>query len=467
MAYVWYIGKANRRELRGEEWPGGLVVWNVKNGFSLPQGMFTSDQLNVLDADKEFLLNQEGEIRSLPSEPDPVFGDNMAEYWYSKTRQLHMEILHALEIGEFRGEKGDKGDQGIPGPKGDKGDKGDQGIQGLQGIQGPQGVKGDTGNTGATGRGFNPRGSWLATTAYAVDDIVVQGGETWRCTVAHTSGATWSSTNWERWAQKGATGQGYTYRGAWAASTAYALYQTLSYQGSFYQVTTAHTSTSTFDATKFALLAGKGDTGSIGPTGPKGDKGDKGDTGEQGVQGIQGVKGDQGIQGVKGDKGDKGDMGEGLHFDYYPATYAEMLTIPSPFNGAVAIVLSTTRTYIYNGGWPLNEEDGIMLRGPMGPAGPDGPQGPQGDVGPQGNQGEQGPQGIQGVKGDKGDKGDTGEQGPKGDTGAEGSQGPQGIQGIQGVKGDKGDKGDTGDPGVVVGPLPGTGVTGKIYVVLP
>ncbi|AOE44839.1 tail fiber protein [Gordonia phage Terapin] len=176
MAYVWYIGKANKRELRGEEWPGGLVVWNVKNGFSLPQGMFSEAQLNVLDADRDFLLNQTVEIRQVNAQGDPIFGDNMAEYWYARTKALHDEVEGALETGEFRGEKGDQGDPGPQGPKGDKGDTGSQGLQGVPGDQGPQGDRGEKGDTGDTGRGFNPRGAWQPNTVYAVDDIYTVGG---------------------------------------------------------------------------------------------------------------------------------------------------------------------------------------------------------------------------------------------------------------------------------------------------
>ncbi|UVK63832.1 minor tail protein [Gordonia phage LilyPad] len=439
MAYVWYIGKANRRELRGEQWPGGLVVWNLYNGFSLPQSMFDESQLDILDADKDFLLNQESEVRVLPSEPDPIFGDNAAQYWYSRTRHLHQEILEALELGEFRGEKGDQGDTGPQGPKGDQGDTGPQGPKGDQGIQGIQGVQGNTGPQGATGRGFTPRGSWAALTSYVVDDIVTYSGETWRCVVSHTSASTWSSTNWERWAQKGATGQGYTFRGAWAASTAYALYQTVAYGGQFYQVTTAHTSTSTFDGTKFTLLAAKGDKGDTGSQGPKGDKGDQGDAGPQGIQGIQGVEGDQGIQGIQGPKGDKGDKGDGINIS---ATYANYAALPATApNGTQYFVEDTGKLYLYLAGTKPAENAGVQLQGPMGPAGPKGDQGETGPQGPQGNQGIQGPPGIQG---DIGPKGDPGIQGPKGDKGDEGDQGIQGPEGAQGPKGDTGATGPAG-----------------------
>lgn len=69
-----------------------------------------------------------------------------------------------------------------------------------------RGATGATGGTGAAGRGFNPRGAWAPSTAYAVDDIVTLNGNTYRRTVAGTSGATFNAANWELWAAKGDTG---------------------------------------------------------------------------------------------------------------------------------------------------------------------------------------------------------------------------------------------------------------------
>lgn len=121
------------------------------------------------------------------------------------------------------GAQGPIGPQGIPGNKGDKGDKGDQGVQGPQGIQGPQGVagargadgaagaRGETGPQGPAGTGFNPRGPWTASTAYAVNDIFTAGGRTFRVKTAHTSGSTaptGNTVNVDLWADKGADGTG-------------------------------------------------------------------------------------------------------------------------------------------------------------------------------------------------------------------------------------------------------------------
>lgn len=61
--------------------------------------------------------------------------------------------------------------------------------------------------------GFTPRGTWAASTNYAVNDIIVYNGQTWRVSTAHNSGSTPPSdagpwTNLELWAAKGSGGSG-------------------------------------------------------------------------------------------------------------------------------------------------------------------------------------------------------------------------------------------------------------------
>jgi hypothetical protein len=77
---------------------------------------------------------------------------------------------------------------------------------------GPAGPKGDPGGTGPQGPGFVARGAWATGTVYAVNDIVTNGGQTYRALTAHTAGASFSGVgaNWELWAAKGADGTGGT-----------------------------------------------------------------------------------------------------------------------------------------------------------------------------------------------------------------------------------------------------------------
>ena len=51
------------------------------------------------------------------------------------------------------------------------------------------------------------QGAWAATTAYATDDVVSNGGSTYMCIVAHTSGASFSvGSDWSIMAEKGDAG---------------------------------------------------------------------------------------------------------------------------------------------------------------------------------------------------------------------------------------------------------------------
>ena len=58
------------------------------------------------------------------------------------------------------------------------------------------------------GTGFTPRGPWAPSTAYAVNDIVTTGGNTYRVSTAHTSPGSFTTTNLELWAAKGTDGTG-------------------------------------------------------------------------------------------------------------------------------------------------------------------------------------------------------------------------------------------------------------------
>lgn len=117
-----------------------------------------------------------------------------------------------------KGDKGDTGDQGTQGLQGTKGDtgatgatgatgpKGDQGPPGIQGLQGPQGLQGIQ---GPTGQGFTFRGAWQANTAYNAYDVVTIGGSTYVSSSNFVSGSTFNAANWNLWAQKGNDGNNY------------------------------------------------------------------------------------------------------------------------------------------------------------------------------------------------------------------------------------------------------------------
>ena len=149
---------------------------------------------------------------------------------------------------------------------------------------------GPTGAKGATGVGFRSMGAWKASTAYVNNasyiDVVTYGGSTYACKTSHTSGTAWASTNWTLLAskgdkgdtgakgEKGATGDKGTslrLQGAWKSSTAYVndanYVDVVTYGGSTYACTASHTSATSWDSSKWTLLAQKGNTGDKGATG--------------------------------------------------------------------------------------------------------------------------------------------------------------------------------------------------------
>jgi hypothetical protein len=99
------------------------------------------------------------------------------------------------------------GPAGPPGERGEKGERGDTGPPGLPGEQGPEGKTGPQGPPGA--KGLNARGPWTADTSYVQDDVVTEGGQTWRCGRTRCNGAPTlegRDPHWELLAAKGADG---------------------------------------------------------------------------------------------------------------------------------------------------------------------------------------------------------------------------------------------------------------------
>jgi len=118
------------------------------------------------------------------------------------------------------------------------------------GPQGPQGAK-----------GFNWRGAWNSTTAYAVGDVVGYSGASWIAKVANTgSTPAISNTNWFTVAARGAVG----------------------------------------------APGAQGAQGAVGAQGSQGMAGSHGTAGSQGAQGKAGAQGTVGAQGVPGPQGPAG-----------------------------------------------------------------------------------------------------------------------------------------------------------------
>jgi hypothetical protein len=92
------------------------------------------------------------------------------------------------------GPQGPAGPQGPQGPTGVTGAAGATGAQGPQGPIGPMGLAGPQGPQGIQGpAGINARGPWTSAAAYALNDIVTDQGQTFRC--AHPQGANSNTFN--------------------------------------------------------------------------------------------------------------------------------------------------------------------------------------------------------------------------------------------------------------------------------
>tara|TARA_B100000575_G_scaffold63193_1_gene48257 strand:+ start:5962 stop:10374 length:4413 start_codon:yes stop_codon:yes gene_type:complete len=99
---------------------------------------------------------------------------------------------------------------------------------------------------------FKWRGSWVASTAYVIDDIVKYGGNTYVCTTNHTSSTETSFyssdlSNWDLHVE------GVDNLGNWTGSYWYKVNDIVKYGNTQYLCTVGHTSSSTFDSTKFTV----------------------------------------------------------------------------------------------------------------------------------------------------------------------------------------------------------------------
>lgn len=160
--------------------------------------------------------------------------------------------------------------------------------QGAEGVMGGQGQPGIQGNTGLTP--WQPLDLWAAGATYTSDtpaSTVTYLGTSYVCIASHTASSSFDGTKWRVIAQKGDVGAiGPTGATpwkplvAWATGTAYtnvAPASVVSYLGSSYLANTAHVSGSTFDASKWTLLASRGNTIITGTTAPSNTSGVDGD----------------------------------------------------------------------------------------------------------------------------------------------------------------------------------------------
>lgn len=91
---VWFIGHWGTKTITSAEWAtvgitAATVTWSAANAWSIPQSVFSTEQLLWLDADDGFLLGQSGP-RSDPSPgPDSQNYGGSAYVYYRKTQELY------------------------------------------------------------------------------------------------------------------------------------------------------------------------------------------------------------------------------------------------------------------------------------------------------------------------------------------------------------------------------------------
>jgi hypothetical protein len=151
-------------------------------------------------------------------------------------------------------------------------------------------------------------------------------------------------------------------KGAWSGATAYTVGDIVTSAGSSYVCISNHTNQQPPNATYWALLASKGDTGATGATGPTG------------ATGATGAKGDT------GDTGPQGDPGMVWEGPWQTSTaYAVDDVVSNSGSSYICIEAHTSGTFATDlaaGKWQL-----VAQKGDTGAQGPQGNQGPAGDDG--------------------------------------------------------------------------------------
>ena len=96
-----------------------------------------------------------------------------------------------------------------------------------------------------------PLNNWQANKKYKVGYTVLQDGKLYRCKTEHTSTTTFDATKFTEISASGAGGIS-----VWASNTQYAVNDVVIDSNLIWQCSTAHTSTTTFDESKWICLSG-------------------------------------------------------------------------------------------------------------------------------------------------------------------------------------------------------------------
>jgi hypothetical protein len=99
---------------------------------------------------------------------------------------------------------------------------------------------------------FTYVGLWNTGNAYVVDQVITYSGKMYSCVVAHTASGSFYTDVASKWSL---IVDGISWFGVWTGSTDYDIGEIVRYKNAVYICTLNHTSTSTFDGTKFTTLS--------------------------------------------------------------------------------------------------------------------------------------------------------------------------------------------------------------------
>lgn len=99
---VWFIGHWGTKTITSEDWASAgftasSVTWSAENGWSVPESVFSTDQLIYLSGDIGFLLGQSG-ARGTPSPGPDLDNYELSAYvYFLKARDLYNRILGVID----------------------------------------------------------------------------------------------------------------------------------------------------------------------------------------------------------------------------------------------------------------------------------------------------------------------------------------------------------------------------------
>src|SRR5438552_1251173 len=151
-----------------------LTIRGFNFGTAMPRVLFDAGELTPLSWASDQI------VAVLPSPSLPP-GSYLLAVYRGPSHTIFGVFVATLGAVGPDGARGQRGDPGGGGPAGSAGPAGPMGPGGPTGPQGPQGPPGERGPAGPAG--LNARGPWSDTVVYGLNDLVIDGGSTWRCGV--------------------------------------------------------------------------------------------------------------------------------------------------------------------------------------------------------------------------------------------------------------------------------------------